>query len=165
MRFFLRSVFITLSLIFTTSVFATDYVFTGNGDWNNPDNWVGGVIPPEELPEGSTITILGTTALGLPCAPNEECEGSDPMWRNEGTIIISSGGALRLQNYTQFSHEGSIMVNGTLVNKTTLEVYEGSNIEVNGILRNESWIGNQGLITINNGGFVENLSGTLDNIL
>lgn len=33
------------------------FTFTGNGNWSSSGNWANGLIPPENLAEGSTITI------------------------------------------------------------------------------------------------------------
>jgi hypothetical protein len=45
-------------LLFTDrNVLASNFTFTGSGNWSNAANWAGGVVPPRQLPAGSTITI------------------------------------------------------------------------------------------------------------
>jgi trimeric autotransporter adhesin len=36
---------------------AISYVFNGNGDWDNPSNWAGGVVPPLALIDNTEIII------------------------------------------------------------------------------------------------------------
>ncbi len=36
------------------------YIFTGNGNWDDPNNWFNNVIPPSTLPGGSEIDISPT---------------------------------------------------------------------------------------------------------
>ncbi|MEO6730679.1 MAG: hypothetical protein ABIN01_05645 [Ferruginibacter sp.] len=41
------------------------FSFTGNGNWSNPANWAGGIVPPSTLPAGSTVTINGNCILDV----------------------------------------------------------------------------------------------------
>lgn len=41
------------------------FSFTGNGNWSNPANWAGGVVPPSTLPSGTTVTINGNCILDV----------------------------------------------------------------------------------------------------
>ncbi len=41
------------------------FSFTGNGNWSNPANWSGGVLPPANLPAGYSITINGNCILDI----------------------------------------------------------------------------------------------------
>jgi ELWxxDGT repeat protein len=43
----------------------TTYTFTGSGNWSNPANWSGGVLPPATLPSGSAIVITGACILDI----------------------------------------------------------------------------------------------------
>jgi glucose/arabinose dehydrogenase len=49
---------------------AIQYTFTGNGNWNNADNWSNKTIPPANLPTGTEIVIRpaagGTCVLNVP---------------------------------------------------------------------------------------------------
>jgi hypothetical protein len=35
----------------------SSYTFTGNGNWNDPGNWAGGVVPPNPIPFGIEVFI------------------------------------------------------------------------------------------------------------
>ena len=43
----------------------TTYTFTGSGNWSNPANWSGGLVPPATLPSGKNIVITGTCILDV----------------------------------------------------------------------------------------------------
>jgi ELWxxDGT repeat protein len=43
----------------------TTYSFTGSGNWSNPANWSGGIVPPSTLPSGSNIVITGNCILDV----------------------------------------------------------------------------------------------------
>src|SRR5215204_2601724 len=103
---------------------ATDYIFTGNGDWTVASNWIGGLVPSAPISLGNTIIVRGNASVNTACT---NCS-ANTLLTNSGTIIIAAGGTLTLQNLTQFSHIGSIIVNGTMVNKTVFEIFEGSAI-------------------------------------
>ena len=150
MRLLLLSIFVFSYQL----LFATDYVFTGSGDYTDPANWTGGMVPPSTLPSGSTITINGI-------ATTSSDVGADGFYENDGVVTISASGSLALNNATQFANMGSIIVDGTLISNTTLEMYIGSNITVSGTFLHEGWSGNEGSLTIN-GGTLNN-TGTLDN--
>lgn len=138
-----------LSLL-SLSSFATDYVFTGNGLWSNPANWAGGLLPSGYLQAGNTITITGTAVIDNTFSPYN-------LGGNYGTITIATGGSLSLQNATQFSlMGGTIIVNGTLTNNTTFNIYPNTTINVNGTVINQRTMENQGTVTINNGGVYDN---------
>jgi hypothetical protein len=159
MHKYLRTLFVFSFLSVSFSCFAIDYVFTGNGDWTNPNNWKGGIVPPASLQAGSTITINGSTSTGTSCRPGiPGCTNyTDPFSACFGTITIAPGGSLSFNNYTQFSFHGTIIVDGTMNTSTTMEIYDGSNTYINGILNVESsFFGNQGTVTINNGGVINN---------
>lgn len=166
MRLCLRWIFIAFSFLITTNLFATDYTFTGNGSWTDPNNWLNGVVPPigYTLPVGSTITIQGTTVMGAttctaPCHPDDYLPG------NNGTITILAGGSLTLQHLYQFSNAGSVVVYGTLINKTTYENYPGSSLAIYGSVINQggNLFSGGGTITINSGGLLKNETGLIDN--
>jgi hypothetical protein len=152
MRVFLLSIFVCTCYL----SFATDYVFTGSGDYSDPANWAGGLVPPTTLPSGSTITINGT-------AITSSSQELQDLGENDGVITVSVGGSLTLNNGTQFSNAGSVIVNGTLVSNTTFEAYPGSSITISGTFDNQGWIGNDGTITINGGTWQNKNTGTLDN--
>lgn len=61
---------LTLFLSFAVnSILAqANYTFTGNGLWTVPSNWYNNVIPPANLPSGSTIYLY--TAFGDTCKLN-----------------------------------------------------------------------------------------------
>jgi hypothetical protein len=131
------------------------YVFTGNGAWSDLNNWQGGIKPGSTIAAGATVTIQGTatTTLSFPV----------DIGGNSGTITIASGGSLIINNATQFANQGSVIVNGTLTSNTVMwEAFIGSSITVNGIFNNQKSLGNQGLLTVNSTGVVNN-TGSLDN--
>ncbi|MEO7313369.1 MAG: hypothetical protein ABIX01_23505 [Chitinophagaceae bacterium] len=41
------------------------YSFTGNGNWSNPVNWAGGIVPPATLPAGTSVVINGSCILDI----------------------------------------------------------------------------------------------------
>jgi len=134
-------------------VFATNYIFTGNGAYSDPVNWQGGLVPPKNPNASSTITINGNAVTTSSIFVD--------LGTNSGTITISVGGSLILNNGTQFSNAGSIIVNGTLTNNTNFQAFAGSTLSISGTYNNVVWIGNEATININ-GGTVNN-TGTLDN--
>lgn len=156
MRIASQIVLVLVFLFLSVSVFALDYVFTGQGAWSNPANWARRAVPPRDLKEGNTIMISGNAVTTAECCEND-------FESNKGTVTISAGSFLTLQNATQFSNFGSFIVLGNLIIKTHFEAYRNSSIAVSasGTVTNQLWIGNQGAITIN-GGTVNNTA-ELDN--
>jgi|GEM_PF-3477987 len=158
----MRKFLILTYLIFITSAAsAIDYVFTGNGAWNNSANWQNGLMPPGSLSAGNTITITGTAINGS-CFTWPNCAFAlDFLGGNGGTITIAAGGSLDMRVGTQFSNSGNIIVNGTLNNYSEFEAYSTGFVTINngGVFNHKAnWIGNQGTITINNGGTFNNES-------
>ena len=49
-----------------TSSAVSIYRFTGNGNFSNPANWEGGVVPPDPLPANAEVIIA-------PTAPEAQC--------------------------------------------------------------------------------------------
>ena len=131
---------------------ATNYTFTGSGDWTVTSNWAGGIMPPAPLSAGNTVIIIGNAIVNTTCI---NCS-ANTLLTNSGTIIVAAGGTLTLSDLSELTHIGSIIVNGTMVNKTVFEIFEGSAITVNGTFINQKEINNQGTISINNGGRMEN---------
>ncbi len=43
----------------------TSFTFTGSGNWSNPANWSGGIVPPSTLPSGYSVVINGACILDL----------------------------------------------------------------------------------------------------
>lgn len=43
----------------------TAFTFTGSGNWSNPANWAGGMIPPSTLPSGYSVVINGNCILDV----------------------------------------------------------------------------------------------------
>ncbi len=52
-------------LKFVTASVVTNYSFKGSGNWSNPANWAGGVVPPSTLPSGYTVVINGNCILDI----------------------------------------------------------------------------------------------------
>jgi hypothetical protein len=144
------SILLSLSILFSKA----QYVFTGNGAWSDVNNWQNGTKPSSTISSGSTVTIQGTatTSSGFPY----------DLGGNNGSLIIAAGGSLTINIETQFSNSGSVTVNGSLTSNTMWEAFNGSSVTVNGTFTNKKTLGNQGLITINNGGIINN-TGNLDN--
>ncbi|HEV7330104.1 MAG TPA: T9SS type A sorting domain-containing protein [Flavisolibacter sp.] len=159
----LHFTFLLCCLLLTVSSFATDYFFVGNGDWMDAANWKDGL-----LPTGAADNVIYINGTARTSRNNGEygsytCSGSgcDYFFTNSGTIIVSLGGTLTLNNSTQFSNGGSITVIGTLINSTVFEAYSHGTVTVHGTLNNNHVFGNQGLVTINNGGAIENKANAL----
>lgn len=72
------------------------YTFNGNGNWNIPTNWVSNVIPPANLPSGSSIII--DPVAGGKCVLNI-------------TQIISPGANLTVNPGKSFVVPGSLVRN------------------------------------------------------
>lgn len=160
MKATLRLLTASLCTFFSTAQ-ATDYVFIGNGDWTSSNNWENGLMPAGPITGGNTIIIKGNASVGIACT---NCS-ANTLLNNAGTIIIAPGGTLTLQNLTQLTHIGSLIVNGTLINHTSFEVFAGSTVTVSGVFINQKSIANQGTITVNSGGKIENrLSSSLTGI-
>ncbi len=64
---------------------AASFSFTGNGDWSNPANWQGGVMPPANLTSGSSIIINHI--------PGGSCTINVPYTVSPGVQFIVSPGA------------------------------------------------------------------------
>jgi len=151
-----RFLLLFIYLFVSTTGFAIDYVFTGNGSWNDPANWQGGLIAPAMLTAGNTITIQGTAQTGVGCTTNF-CSAPNYFGNSAGTIIIAAGGSLTFNNSTQFFLSGTITVNGTMITTTTMEIANTANVFVNGTLSiDKLTFGNQGTVTINSGGVITN---------
>ncbi len=43
----------------------TTFTFTGSGNWSNPANWAGGLVPPSTLPSGYSVIINGNCILDV----------------------------------------------------------------------------------------------------
>lgn len=147
-----RCTLVILSFIVSQYSFAIDYKFTGNGSWSDPNNWEGGLKPPSRLETGNTITIFGTTINGQSCG--EFC--STDLGHNRGTITIATGGSLTINNATQFTNEGVINVEGTLINQTAFQAASTGTVNVSGTFVNQIFFGNQGHLIINDGGVLKN---------
>jgi len=85
-----------------------------------------------------------------------------------GTLVIAAGGQLTLQNWAQFGNAGTIIVHGTLINRTTYEGYTTGSLTIYGSVINRSGggygiLGNQAVITINSGAILRNETGLLNN--
>jgi hypothetical protein len=61
------------------------YTFTGSGNWNNPANWQGGLIPPAGITPGSSIVISHP--------PGGSCIVNVPVTIPPGVQFIVSAGA------------------------------------------------------------------------
>ncbi len=71
------------------------YSFVGNGNWNNPDNWVEKAIPPAVLPAGSAIYIEPIT--GGSCTLNV-------------SQTISQGATININPNSKFIVPGSLVI-------------------------------------------------------
>lgn len=70
-----------LKLVATAVI--TNFIFTGNGNWSNPANWVGGIVPPATLPTGYTVVISGNCVLDI------------AVTAQAGSLVtVASGGSL-----------------------------------------------------------------------
>lgn len=63
----------------------TNYSFTGNGNWSNPANWAGGIVPPSTLPAGYTVVITGNCVLDIAVTAQT---GSSVTVAAGGTLVI-----------------------------------------------------------------------------
>jgi parallel beta-helix repeat protein len=71
------------------------YVFTGNGDWSNPANWLNNEIPPDLLPPAHHIII------------NPSAGGSCTF---TGTLTISQGAAIKVMQGVNFIVNGNLVI-------------------------------------------------------
>jgi hypothetical protein len=166
MKYKLYYPFLFCCLFFTVSSYATDYFFTGNGDWNVAANWQDGLVPAGIASDVIYINGTAQTSSNNGAHGSHTCSGSgcDHFYTNNGTIIVSIGGTLTLNNSTQFSNNGSIIINGTLINNTIIEGFSNGTVTVNGKITNNFFFGNQGLVTLNSGGLIDNqLNATFSN--
>src|SRR5687768_15970169 len=117
MRIGLRLFLALLCGMFCSNLSAAEYVFTGNGSFANPANWLNETIPPLYSEIGDIVRIKGHAIVSEGCDVRQqvyECE--DTFWGNNGTLIIEEGGTLDLRNSTQFENHGTLIVYGTLIN-------------------------------------------------
>ncbi|RYY70894.1 MAG: hypothetical protein EOO13_05035 [Chitinophagaceae bacterium] len=63
----------------------TNYVFIGNGNWSNPANWAGGMVPPTTLPTGYSVVINGNCVLDIAVTAQA---GSSIIVATGGTLVI-----------------------------------------------------------------------------
>jgi ELWxxDGT repeat protein len=75
-----------LKLVAATVV--TSFSFTGNGNWSNPANWAGGVVPPSTLPAGYTVIINGNCILDI--AVNAQPGSSITVAAGKSLVIAGS---------------------------------------------------------------------------
>lgn len=74
---------------FGAATTATQFTFTGNGNWSNAANWQGGMVPPTIIPSGVTIIIA-------PDAANE-CVVDVPVTFSAGSSLqVPAGKKLRI---------------------------------------------------------------------
>jgi hypothetical protein len=147
----LRSFLVAIGILFSGFSFATDYVFTGDGDWTEPANWLNGVMPTNILTSGDSVYISGQAII-------PSCLSCGTISNNGGAIIdIGKGGSLTFRNQAQYSFvRGIIYVNGTMNIETVFEVYSEAYIIVSGTMNVKRWTGNQGTIYILDKGIVNN---------
>ncbi len=71
------------------------YTFTGNGNWNNSNNWLNGIIPPANLQAGAEILI-------------------DPVPTGECVLnvaqTVSAGGIITVQAGKKFRIAGNLSI-------------------------------------------------------
>lgn len=66
-----------------------NFIFTGNGNWDNTENWRGGIKPPVVVPNGTEILIN-------PIAGGEAIMNTSLRFENGSKLIVSKDGKLRL---------------------------------------------------------------------
>ena len=66
----------------------TSFTFTGSGNWSNPANWSGGLVPPANLPSGNHIVITGTCILDV--TQNVQSGASITVATGGGLLILGS---------------------------------------------------------------------------
>lgn len=159
--------FLLIASLLSITAFSTEYIFIGSGSWSDVNNWEDGLVAPGSLSQEDIVRIQGNAVVNPDCdipSGNYDClVPENDLYESFGTIIIEAGGSLTLKNLTQFSHSGSMVVYGTLINRTNFEGYDIGTITIWGTFKNQFWIGNQGTINIENGGAILNESGTFDN--
>jgi ELWxxDGT repeat protein len=52
-------------LRFVAATAIHNFSFTGNGNWSNPANWAGGIIPPSTLLAGDQVVVNGNCILDI----------------------------------------------------------------------------------------------------
>ena len=77
------------------AVNTTAYVFTGNGQWNDPNNWLYRMVPPATLPAGHEIMV-------------------DPIEGGAGIVnqlqLISAGGKVTIAAGKRLSNQGNLII-------------------------------------------------------
>ena len=72
-----------LKLVAATVV--TSYIFTGSGNWSNPANWAGGMVPPSTLLAGYTVVITGNCVLDIAVTAQA---GSSVTVATGGSLVV-----------------------------------------------------------------------------
>jgi hypothetical protein len=148
MRRILQAVLFISAVLSGSASRATNFVFTGIGDWNTASNWQDNLMPATTLAAGDSAIITTSAIVG--CSSCFTGFGS-----NSGVIVIQSGASLEFKNATQFSNYGHILVLGSMTSQTTWENYPGSMITVYGTLtiKPAPFLGftTKGQIIVNNG--------------
>ncbi|MCW3094128.1 MAG: hypothetical protein JWP81_5197 [Ferruginibacter sp.] len=70
----------------------TSFSFTGNGNWSNPANWSGGLVPPASLPPGYNIVINGNCILDI--TQHLQAGSSLTVAAGKSLVILGSLGIL-----------------------------------------------------------------------
>ncbi|MFT3910331.1 MAG: hypothetical protein QM737_12980 [Ferruginibacter sp.] len=74
------------TLIYNSNPIARNFTFTGNGNWTNAANWLGGIVPPSTLLSGDHVIINGSCILNTVVHANA---GS--------SVVVATGKSLLVQ--------------------------------------------------------------------
>lgn len=72
------------------------YIFTGDGNWDNPANWSNSAVPPAVLPPGNTIIINHVAAGSCILNVSQTIQAGASLSVNQGMHLIIQS-ALRIQ--------------------------------------------------------------------
>jgi hypothetical protein len=122
------------------------YIFTGNGNWSTAANWANGRMPSNFLFGDESVIINGNCIYAL--------DGLSSL-TSDGIIRVANGGTLSIagSQLTYLESRNKIIVEGTLIVKSTLMLYGGT-VDVSGTLTNDGEISTiaASFVTVKNGG-------------
>jgi|GEM_PF-462239 len=180
----MKKFFLLLSVIICTSVFATTYTSSQNGNWLSPTTWspVGIPIPGDIVTINHTVTLdtsLAYTSGSITITPSGSLIQNLPIrdiWVNGINASLTNNGTIDIRYLLlsdgSFSNSGSFNVkslaNYTTVNNTTTGTFNGVDS-----LFNDGELNNYGTVnimtfyndsTINNYSIIKGLTTVVDSM-
>lgn len=75
-------------LRFVSATIVHNFSFTGSGNWSNPANWAGGIVPPVTLMPGDQVVINGNCILDI--AVHAQAGSSITVAAGKSLLILGS---------------------------------------------------------------------------